>query len=445
MSAQSTIKETFCSVVETMQEVQQKSRTTPIEDSFYTVPDYPVRIYLIPASKHYQACKVGRMNGTRPRTSLKTENRATAIRAAKEWYNGLLLKQANGEPLVDSPDFKKAAEELFKEDEARTKLDKTTKSHLSKSTHNNNLSVYDSSLLEYFGKMQCKNIKKSTILEFVEWVRTKNEKKTLTDKTINNQLMVLSKVLRKALELEYISALPPIPDLSPKKAASRGWLTDEEFGKLCITIDAMVVEGTQVHGAGQVTDELKLITLFAFNTFLRSSGDMKLLQHKHIQVKQAPETGESYLLIYATAKSDPRYTVSLPAAVGIYNRLRQLHVGKTGPDDHVFYPGYARATASSKMAKQFRMALERANLRIDIKDQKRDLYSSRHTVIMNALRIGMDINWIAENSGNSVEIIEDHYGSHYRAEMGIDRFVAAINKKSAAEVGSTLEDLLAEA
>jgi hypothetical protein len=289
--------------------------------------------------------------------------------------------------------------------------------------------------------MQCKNIKKATVLEFVDWARTKNEKKTLTDKTIDNQLKVLSKILRKALELEYITALPPIPDLSPKKAASRGWLTDEEFGGLCTTIDAMVTEGTKVQGAGRVTEELKLITLFAFNTFLRSSGDMKLLQHKHIQIKQAPETGESYLLIYATAKSDPRYTVSLPAAVGLYNGIRQLHAGKTGPDDYVFFPQYARSTASSRMAKQFRAGIERANLRFDIKDQKRDLYSSRHTVIMNALRLGMDINWIAVNSGNSVEVIEEHYGNHYRAEMGIGRFIAAINKKAGTEVGSTLEHL----
>jgi hypothetical protein len=83
------------------------------------------------------------MNGKRPRISLRTESRATAFKEAKVWYNGLLLKQAKGEPLVTgSPDFEMAAEELFKEDEARTKLDKTTKSHLSKSTHDNNLSYF---------------------------------------------------------------------------------------------------------------------------------------------------------------------------------------------------------------------------------------------------------------------------------------------------------------
>ena len=126
----STLKETLPSMVSAMQEIQH-SRTTPIPDTIESVPGFPVQIYLIPASSHYQARTVGRMKGARPRASMKTESRATAIRAAKEWYNGLLLKAAKGENLVESPDFKKAAEELFKEDLARVNLDATSKNKLS--------------------------------------------------------------------------------------------------------------------------------------------------------------------------------------------------------------------------------------------------------------------------------------------------------------------------
>jgi hypothetical protein len=97
----------------------QPSRTTPIVDSIEAVPGYPVQIYLISASKHYQARTAGRMNGSRPRTSMKTESRATAFRAAKEWYQGLLLKQAKGETLVASPNFSTVAEDLFKVDQER--------------------------------------------------------------------------------------------------------------------------------------------------------------------------------------------------------------------------------------------------------------------------------------------------------------------------------------
>src|SRR6266403_747774 len=110
------LKEIPNNMVNAMQEVQQKSRTTPDQEIKEMIPGYPVYIYKYPASRHYQACTVGRMNGSRPRTSMKTESRATALRAAKEWYNGLLLKQAKGETLVESPNFKTVAETLFKVD-----------------------------------------------------------------------------------------------------------------------------------------------------------------------------------------------------------------------------------------------------------------------------------------------------------------------------------------
>jgi hypothetical protein len=152
-------------------DIQQKSRTTPIPDSIEAVPGYPVRIYLIPASRYYQAvCRIG---GKRPRTSLKTENRATALRAAKDWYNGLLLKQAKGEILVDSPNFKKAADELFTEDLARVNLDPTSKKKLSQSTYDNNLSIYNSALVEYFGDSHCRNINKAKIQGYIIWVKTR--------------------------------------------------------------------------------------------------------------------------------------------------------------------------------------------------------------------------------------------------------------------------------
>ena len=67
------------------------------------------------------------MNGERPRATMNTGNRATALRAAKNWYNDLLLQQAKGEHLVQSPDFTKVAEELFKEDPARVNLDANSK------------------------------------------------------------------------------------------------------------------------------------------------------------------------------------------------------------------------------------------------------------------------------------------------------------------------------
>ncbi len=104
------IKKTSRGILDAMQEVQQKSRTTPIPESIEAVRGVPVESFLYPASKYYQARVVGRMCGTRPRWSMRTASRTAALTVAEEWYIGLLLKQAKGETLVESPNFKTVAE-----------------------------------------------------------------------------------------------------------------------------------------------------------------------------------------------------------------------------------------------------------------------------------------------------------------------------------------------
>jgi integrase len=436
----STIKKTSPTMVNAMEEVQERSRTTPIPDSIEAVQGYPVEIYLIPASKAYQARTVGRMNGSRPRTSMKTESRATAIRAAKEWYQGLLLKRANGEALIQQPDFKKAADELFKEDETRVNLDANSKNKLSKSTYDNNLSIYNSALVHFFADVHCKQINKAKIAGYIAWVNTREGKKKLSDKTVNNHLMVLSKILKKALELGLITIMPEIPDMSPADNP-RGWLTDAEVVSVRTAIDTMIKERVKVRYA-PVTEELKLLTAFMLQTYLRP-GDLPLLKHKHIQLKQTAQ-GKPYLLVYATSKTDDHYAVAMPEAIGLYSVIKGLHPGKSEPEDYVFFPQFdSREHAMSIMTKQFTAALIAADLKFDHAGKKRDLYSIRHTCISRAILMGIPIADVARNAGTSVDMIERFYASHLRNEMAVDKFLDAV--PFVQEVGSTLEALLEDA
>ncbi|MEO7206574.1 MAG: hypothetical protein ABI145_07270, partial [Steroidobacteraceae bacterium] len=105
-----------------------------------------MEIYLYRASRFYQARTVGRFHGTkhgpRPRTSIKTESRAGAFKAAKEWYNGLLLEQSKGGPTANrSPDFKNVVDELFKTDQGRVE-----RREFSQSTLDNNISIFNTTL-----------------------------------------------------------------------------------------------------------------------------------------------------------------------------------------------------------------------------------------------------------------------------------------------------------
>jgi hypothetical protein len=295
------IKKTSPSIMG-MEKFQQKSRTTPIEDSIEAVPGYPVQIYLIPASKHYQARTVGRRDGTRPRISLKTESRATAIRAAKEWYDNLLVKQRNGENLVASPNFKTVAEAMFKDDQGRV-----DRGEHSAKTLNNDKSIYNSALVHHFGGSYCKDINYAKVQGYIDWINMRPGKKPLATKTLRNHLIVLSKVLHHAVRLGYMTAKPEFPKLT-QADNPRGWLTDAEYMDVRKAIHTMIAKGTKVRYV-PVTEELQLLTSFMLHTYLRP-GDLPLLKHKHIQLKQT-DKGNSYLKIYATSKTDDRHAVAV--------------------------------------------------------------------------------------------------------------------------------------
>ena len=93
--------------------------TNPIPETLESVPGYPdhLKVYRIPASKYWYVR--GHFGDKRVTRSLKTENHANAISAAKDFYKEMLVRQATDQPLTQSSTFKKAAEELLKEDRAR--------------------------------------------------------------------------------------------------------------------------------------------------------------------------------------------------------------------------------------------------------------------------------------------------------------------------------------
>ena len=90
--------------------------TNPIPETTESVPGYPdhLKIYRIPASSYWYVR--GSFDGKRVTRSLKTENHANAISAAKDFYKLMLVKMAQNEPLTATSTFKKAAEALVAED-----------------------------------------------------------------------------------------------------------------------------------------------------------------------------------------------------------------------------------------------------------------------------------------------------------------------------------------
>jgi hypothetical protein len=59
------------------------------------------------------------LNGIRAKKSLKIKSRAIAKQAAEEFFDELYSKKAQNIPLVESPNFAKAYQDLLKADQRK--------------------------------------------------------------------------------------------------------------------------------------------------------------------------------------------------------------------------------------------------------------------------------------------------------------------------------------
>ena len=112
-------------------------------------------------------------------------------------------------------------------------------------------------------------------------------------------------------------------------------------------------------------------------------------------------------------KTGFRVANTMPAAVSVYDRIKQRHTG-AGPDDYLFFPDYEnRKTASKIVQRQFREVMKRAGVEDDPSAKiKYTIYSLRHTAICMRLVLShgqVNIYNLAKNAGTSVEQIERFY------------------------------------
>ena len=160
-----------------------------------------------------------------------------------------------------------------------------------------------------------------------------------------------------------------------------------------------------------VTDELYDLILFTTHSFVRPIvSELYALKHKDVTVADDPRR---LLLTIRNGKTGFRVANTMPAAVSVYDRIKQRHTG-AGPDDYLFFPDYEnRETASKIVQRQFREVMKRAGVEDDPSTKvKYTIYSLRHTAICMRLVLShgqVNIYNLAKNAGTSVEQIERFY------------------------------------
>jgi integrase len=130
-------------------------------------------------------------------------------------------------------------------------------------------------------------------------------------------------------------------------------------------------------------------------------GSVDLLNRKatfalsrHLGEEIAPKTRAS------------RRTISLlPNVVDLLNSILPLRIQ---PNSYVFTDGQGKPIDQAEFGRAFQ-----AVLRI-LKIRSRPFYNTRHTFISIALTLGSNPKWIAEQTGTSIAMIQEHYGKYVR-------------------------------
>ncbi len=388
----------------------------PILDTLEEVPGYPkkLKIYQIPASRYWYMRTW--MGGKMVVRSTKTDEKAKARKAAKEFYNELLDKHAKKLPLTEGSTFKKAADALLEEDRARVARGERKESLVRDGGY------LLKHLKEFFKNDHVKNIDFTRINAYVEHLRTKG-KKPPSSATVKNHLIFLSKVLKHATKLNLMDKMPIFPTVS-RVDNPRGWFDKEQYKlllKTCTECEGHI-PGKKVHHS--ITKELRMVCAFLVNSFLRPP-DLKNLRNRDIAVIK--NRGIKYLRISAKSKVKKSPVVTMPLAVDVYEKLTEFNkaLGFGKLEDFVFFPALSkhRGYALQTMRLQFNYVLEKAGLKMSDDGQPRTLYSLRHTAIMLSLIDGseLDLFTLAQNCRTSVDMIQRFYGKHLHAEMNITK------------------------
>ena len=285
-------------------------------------------------------------------------------------------------------------------------------------------------LSAYFGNEEVSNINHRRITNFITYLQSHN----IGPVTISQYLGLLKRILIIGILEGFLEQLPIFPKIKAKSIPRGSFSVGEYKSVLRIAKDLSSIKVANyqpthrntANGAfiktPSVPKEMVWLIRFMVNTFVRPV-DIKLIKNKHIEIIDSPN---KYLRIsMMETKKHRGQIVSMRVAVSIYRKILnyQSSRGFGKSDDYVFFPEVTdRQGAISLISGHFKKILNKGNMSVGVNDEKRSLYSLRHTAITFRLLYGrgIDLLTLARNARTSVEMIERFYSSNLTAEMNIE-------------------------
>ena len=298
-------------------------------------------------------------------------------------------------------------------------------------TKRNDESRFRNDLLPFFGEQDITTITNAQISKFLERLRKRN----LSPATQKHFLVVLSKIMRFAIENDLMMRMPTFPKVSGrlKTSQSRDYFTIDEYDLLVATAEHCAKDGDIVRGT-PVTLEMKYLIQFMVNSFIRPS-DLRVIKFQHVHHRK--EKGEEWIaLTHPATKTNANEVQAMPVTVHILERYIEFlksQSRKPKKDDYLFFGSYEnRDTAMAVIARQFRHILQKAGI-VHATGKTLTLYSLRHTAIMLRLTYGkVDTLHLARNARTSQQMIDQFYAK----SLTTDQVRKQLHSFVAEEIGS---------
>ena len=263
-------------------------------------------------------------------------------------------------------------------------------------------------LVSYFGKHDVGKITSGLVRDYLLFLDKRREK-PLAMSTKSKQCGVIRQVLMLALEDGVIDIVPPMPKQRTVDKP-RVSFSDAEYA-LLLEAARTIADGAETLVRGvPVTREHYNVIVFAVHSFLRPT-ETELFGIRHCDIEVMGDAPR-HLLMTLTGKTGYRKSASLNAAVDIFEKQRLMNVNAK-PTDYVFMPEYPnRTTAVNTYRRIFNHFLQETGLKKDKDGNDRSPYSLRHYALQTRLVKSdgkVNIYWLAENAGTSVDQLERFY------------------------------------
>ncbi|NDC86667.1 MAG: hypothetical protein EB088_13725, partial [Betaproteobacteria bacterium] len=333
--------------------------------------------------------------------STQTESVKDARRFAVDFYEDCLVNAKERKVSDTSRSFAVVGQQFLKIQSDNEKI-KTTR---------NDAARFRNDLLPFFGEQDITTITNAQISQFLERLRERK----LSPATQKHFLVVLSKIMRFAIENDLMMRMPTFPRVAGrlKTSQSRDYFSHEEYDKLVETAERCAKEGAMVRGT-TITLEMKFLIQFMVNSFIRPS-DLRVIKFQHLHHRK--EKGEEHPATKTTATE----VQAMPVTVHIIRRYLEFLKSENRQhhkDDYLFFSGYTnRDTAMAVIARQFRHILEQSGI-VHATGKTLTLYSLRHTAIMLRLTYGkVDTLHLARNARTSQQMIDQFYARNLTTDQ----------------------------